>query len=117
MGIAYNVATTGGNCKELASNLPAVGGVGGGDARAGLEAMLLLGQELLEGREQQKDVGWAAAVAHQADSPDFAFERTQAGADFDAEALEQSFADGRIVDTIRNPHGVELRQLVTFCVA
>lgn len=43
VGIAYNVAMTGGNCKESASNLPAVGGVGGGDARAGLEPMLSLG--------------------------------------------------------------------------
>ena len=53
-----------------------------------------------------------AAVAHQADPPDLAFERAEAGADFDAEALEQRLADRRVVDALGNPHGVELRQLV-----
>ena len=72
----------------------------------------LLGQQLFQRGQQDQHVRLPAGVAHQADPPDLALERAEAGADFDAESLQQRLAHGRVIDARRNPHRVELRQRV-----
>src|SRR5262249_53917979 len=46
------------------------------------------------------------------DPPDLALEVAQAGADLDAEFLQEALADGQVFDAVRNAHGVQLRQLL-----
>src|SRR5437762_2697520 len=42
-------------------------------------------QDLSERRQERFDVGQGGGFAHQTDTPDFAFERAETGADFDVE--------------------------------
>src|SRR5436853_598050 len=68
-----------------------------------------------ERREAQHHVVGAAAVAHQAEAPDLALERPEAGADLEAELGEQHAAHPGFVDALGTQYGIHLRQLIFFC--
>ena len=43
-----------------------------------------------------------APIPHQTDAPDFSFERTETGADFDVELIVQTLADLGVVRAVGN---------------
>src|SRR6266704_2381621 len=71
-------------------------------------------QEMRERGEECFHVCLARRFAHQTDAPDVALERTEAGANFDVEIGEQTFAHGSFVDPAGHGHRIELPELVTF---
>src|SRR3954464_10033034 len=71
-----------------------------------------VGQHRAERREAEHDVVRTAAVAHQADAPHLALERPEAGADLEAEFVQQRATHLFLVHGLRTQHGVHLRQLV-----
>src|SRR6185295_7829834 len=71
-----------------------------------------VGQDRAQRRQAEHDVVRAAAVAHEADAPDLAGERPEAGADLDAELVEQRLPHLGFVHAFGAAHGIHLRQLV-----
>src|SRR5437879_323827 len=69
---------------------------------------------LLECRQEEQDVVRPAAESHQADAPHFTFEVSQAAADLDTKICQEAFPSRQIIDAVRNPHGIEHRQLMAF---
>ena len=66
-----------------------VGAVRGGFGVADVDRQAHVREHRAERRQAQHDVVRAAAVAHQAEAPDLALERPEAGADLDAELVQQ----------------------------
>ena len=60
------------------------------------------------------DIFSLAGFAHEADTPDLAFERPEARADLDVKLGEQPFANSGFIDTGRDGDGVELPELMAF---
>ena len=71
-------------------------------------------QHRTQRRQAQHDVVRTAGVTHQAKTPDLAGERSEAGADFQAELGEQHLAHFGLVDAFGTQHCVHLRRLVRF---
>src|SRR5690606_22119101 len=86
----------------------------GGNTGPRIELVALFGKQLFEGAKQQQDVARTGRVAHQTDTPHFAFEVAQSAADLDAEPFEQLPANCRVIDAGGNFDGVEHRELVAF---
>src|SRR5437773_1690497 len=79
-----------------------------------MRAMSLKRESAVEGSEEQRDEPWRGARAHEADAPDFSRQRTEAGANFDAELVEQMLANGRFIDPAGNTNGIERPQSFAF---
>src|SRR6185295_16394674 len=84
----------------------------GCDRAAVLELVAELSKYLLEHCKEHQYVCLAAGVAHQTDPPDLSLERSEPGADFDVETIQQSFSHGCVIDARGDPHRIELRQRV-----
>src|SRR6266849_5900851 len=69
----------------------------GSDACAARHAAALIQQHFFKRREEEQHVRLLAAEAHQADSPDLTFHRSESAGDFDIEFVEQLIAHFRIV--------------------
>ena len=89
-----------------------VDAVRGRHGAAVLKLVAKLRKDLLERRKENQHVRLATGVAHQADPPDLALERSEAGADFDVEPIQKSLPHGRIINARRNSDRIELRQRV-----
>ena len=58
-------------------------------------------EDVFERGEDEHDVLFRAARAHEADADGFAFERAEASADLDAVFVEQTFAQRGFIDAVR----------------
>jgi hypothetical protein len=67
-------------------------------------------ERLLERRQELQQRLMRGTRAHQADTPDLAGERAEAGADFDVERVEERAADSGFVNTCRHAYRVERPQ-------
>src|SRR5580693_1143510 len=85
---------------------------GGTHTGATGNAESLIQQHFFECREEQKNVGFLAAVAHQSHAPDLAFHGAESAGDFDIEFVEQLVAHLRIVNAAGNHHGGDGRQAI-----
>ena len=65
-------------------------------------------------RQQQDDQARRRAGAHQADAPDLAGQRSEAGADLDVELVEQVLAHRRLVHAVGHAHRVQRPQPLAF---
>ena len=67
----------------------------------------MLGKSALQGAEQKNNERRRGTGAHQADTPDFSGQWSEASTDLNIEFRQEVFASGSLVDAIRNAHGVE----------
>src|SRR5438270_4180532 len=89
-----------------------VGAVGRGLGVADMHRQRHVVEHRAERREAQHHVVRAAAVAHQAEAPDLALERPEAGADLEAELGEQRASHLGFVHALGTHDRVHLRQLI-----
>ncbi len=71
-------------------------------------------QYITQSGEDECDISAGGTGAHEADAPGFAFEGTEAAADFNVVVFEEAFAGGDVIDAIGNFDGVEHGEVVAF---
>src|SRR5688500_17397822 len=79
-------------------------------ARCGPRGNGSVSDQLLQRLRQNLDVFDPCSMPHQTHPPDFSFERSEAGADFDIELIIQALAYFGIVDAFRNLDRVDHRR-------
>src|SRR5262245_17529504 len=79
-----------------------------------LSLISLLRERAFERAAQQHDEARLGARAHQADAPDLAGERAEAGADLDVVLVEQVRAHCRLVDAVGHAHRVQRPEALAF---
>src|SRR4029079_9937372 len=83
---------------------------GSGDTGARRHGMTTQDERLLQRRQELQQRLMRGARAHQADTPDLAGERAEAGANLDVERVEERAAYGGFIHTSRHAYGVERPQ-------
>src|ERR1700676_480549 len=82
------------------------------DSSSGRNAEALIQEHLFQHREKHQNIGLLAAMAHQADAPDFGLQRPKTAGDFDVELIEQLVPYFTVVDALGNHYRGDRGQAV-----